>query len=191
MEENKEPIISQPTDEEQRNYVSLRDNDATIVRILGTKKTYKLRWVKKGQLVKLSRLLVHKGDTDNEDKKEEDILSMIIADSKLSCKAAAIYILDGYWKLLFLYPLLWRWFYYVKQYDDIQLKELLEEGKKKVRQNEFFIVTMSLIGAKATLMTMTAKEAEHTLQELSLVQQSQGVKNDSGSVKPDISSSDS
>ena len=191
MEENKEPIISQPTDEEQRNYVSLRDNDATIVRILGTKKTYKLRWVKKGQLVKLSRLLVHKGDTDNEDKKEEDILSMIIADSKQSCKAASRFIRDGYWKLLFLYPFLWRWFYYVKQYDDIQLKELLEEGKKKVRQTEFFIVTMSLIGAKATLMTMTAKEAEHTLQELSLVQQSQEAKNDSGSVKPDISSSDS
>ena len=129
MEENKEPIISQPTDEEQRDYVSLRDNDATVVRILGTKKTYKLRWVKKGQLVKLSRLLVHKGDTDNADKESEDVLNMIIADSKLACKASAIYILDGYWKLLFLYPFLWRWFYYVKQYDDIQLKELLEEGK--------------------------------------------------------------
>ena len=191
MEENKEPIISQPTDEEQRDYVSLRDNDATIVRILGTKKTYKLRWVKKGQLVKLSRLLVHKGDTDNADKENEDVLNMIIADSKLACKASAIYILDGYWKLLFLYSFLWRWFYYVKQYDDIQLKDLLEEGKKKVRQTEFFIVTMSLIGAKATLMTMTTKEAERTLQELSLVQQSQGVKKDNGSVKPDTSSSDS
>lgn len=191
MEENKEPIISQPTDEEQRDYVSLRDNDATIVRILGTKKTYKLRWVKKGQLVKLSRLLVHKGDTDNADKEIEDVLNMIIADSKLACKASAIYILDGYWKLLFLYPFLWRWFYYVKQYDDIQLKDLLEEGKKKVRQTEFFIVTMSLIGAKATLMTMTTKEAERTLQELSLVQQSQGAKKDNGFVKPDTSSSDS
>lgn len=191
MEENKEPIISQPTDEEQRDYVSLRDNDATVVRILGTKKTYKLRWVKKGQLVKLSRLLVHKGDTDNTDKESEDVLNMIIADSKLACKASAIYILDGYWKLLFLYPFLWRWFYYVKQYDDIQLKDLLEEGKKKVRQTEFFIVTMSLIGAKATLMTMTTKEAERTLQELSLVQQLQGAKKDNGSVKPDTSSSDS
>lgn len=191
MENNKEPKVTQPTDDEQREYVSVRDNDATIVGILGTKKKYKIRWIKKGQLVKLSRLLIHKGDTDNEDKENKDLLSMIIADSKLSCKAAAIYILDGYWKLLFLYPFLWRWFYYVKQYDDIQLKDLLEEGKKKVRQAEFFIVTMSLIGAKATLMTMTAKEAERTLQELSLVQQSMEAKKDNGSAKPDISSSDS
>lgn len=191
MENNKEPKVTQPTDDEQREYASVRDNDATIVGILGTKKKYKIRWIKKGQLVKLSRLLIHKGDTDNEDKENKDLLSMIIADSKLSCKAAAIYILDGYWKLLFLYPFLWRWFYYVKQYDDIQLKDLLEEGKKKVRQAEFFIVTMSLIGAKATLMTMTAKEAERTLQELSLVQQSMEAKKDNGSAKPDISSSDS
>lgn len=191
MENNKEPKVTQPTDDEQREYVSVRDNDATIVGILGTKKKYKIRWIKKGQLVKLSRLLIHKGDTDNEDKENKDLLSMIIADSKLSCKAAAIYILDGYWKLLFLYPFLWRWFYYVKQYDDIQLKDLLEEGKKKVRQAEFFIVTMSLIGAKATLMTMTAKEAERTLQELSLVQRSMEAKKDNGSAKPDISSSDS
>ena len=180
MEENKEPIISQPTDEEQRDYVSLRDNDATIVRILGTKKTYKLRWVKKGQLVKLSRLLVHKGDTDNADKESDDVLNMIIADSKLACKASAIYILDGYWKLLFLYPFLWRWFYYVKQYDDIQLKDLLEKGKKKVRQTEFFIVTMSLIGAKATLMTMRAKEVEAFLHAQDTEQRSQQQKSGNG-----------
>lgn len=177
----KEPKIEQPSIEEQRTYASLRDNDATVVEILGTKKKYKIRWLKNGQIDKLSRLLIRKKDTDDEDKKEEMALDSIVEDSKLSCKAAAIYILDGYWKLKFRYWFLWRWFYYIRQYDNVQLQGILEEGKKKVPLMPFLVATMSLTGAKATLMQMRTEEAERTLQELAMAQQQETGKQDSGS----------
>ena len=107
----KEPKVEQPSVESQRTYASLRDNDATVVTILGTKKKYRIRWLKNGQIDKLSRLLIRKGDTDNEDGEKDSPLDAVLEDSKLACKAAAIYILDGYWKIKFRYWYLWRWFY--------------------------------------------------------------------------------
>ena len=166
----KEPKIEQPSVESQRTYASMRDNDATVVGILGTKKTYKIRWLKNGQIERLSRLLIRKGATDDKDGGNDSSLDAVIEDSKLACKAAAIYILDGYWKLKFRYWYLWRWFYYIRQYDNVQLQELLEEGKKKVPLTQFLLTTMSLTGARATLMNMRTEEAEHTLQELASVQ---------------------
>lgn len=177
----KEPIIEQPSLESQRTYVSIRDNDATVVSILGTNKKYKIRWLKNGQIDRLSRLLIRKGDTDNEDGTNDSPLDTILDDSKLACKAAAIYILDGYWKLRFRYWYLWRWFYYVRQYDNVQLQGILDEGKKKVPLTQFLMSTMSLTGAKATLMNMRTEEAEHILQELASEQQQATGKQDSGS----------
>ena len=177
----KEPKIEQPSVQAQRTYASIRDNDATVVSVLGTNKKYKIRWLKNGQVDKLSRLLIRKADTDNEDGKKDNALDEVLEDSKLACKAAAIYVLDGYWKLKFKYWFLWRWFYYIRQYDNMQLQELLDTGKKKVPLGQFLMTTTSLIGARATLMNMRTEEAERTLQELAMEQQAAMEKRDSGS----------
>lgn len=58
------------------------------------------------------------------------MLDVISSDAKLSCKAAAIYTLNGLFKLHLCYWFRWRWFYYIRQYDDIQLQPILAEGKK-------------------------------------------------------------
>lgn len=166
----REPKIDQPDIKAQRIYASIRDNDATIVCIPGTRKKYKIKWLKNGQIEKLSRLLIRKADTDDRDGENDNALNQILEDNKLACKAAAIYILDGYWKLKFKYWFLWRWFYYIRQYDNSQLQGILDEGKKKVPLTQFFATTMSLTGARATLMTMRTEEAERTLQELATAQ---------------------
>ena len=116
------------------------------------------------------RLLIRKADTDDKDGQKDNVLDSVIEDSKLACKAAAIYILDGYWKLKFRYWFLWRWFYFIRQYDNVQLQEILDEGKKKVPLTQFLMTTTSLTGARATLMTMRTEEAERTLQELATAQ---------------------
>lgn len=174
----KEPDVRQPDIEQQKEYVSLRDNSATVVHI--RKKKYRLRWAKNGQISKLSKLLID-GKTEEEKPSMEEILADIESSAKLSCKAAAIYILDGYWRLKFRYWFLWRWFYYIRQYDDEDLKEVLEVGKKKVPLQQFCLTIMSLTEAKDTLMMMRTREAERILRELSTAQPSQEQKSDSGS----------
>lgn len=168
----KEPIIEQPSVESQMLYQSMVNNDADEVSILRTKKTYKIRWLKNGQLMKLGRLLLHKKDVDG---KTTGIsaLDEIIEDSKLACKAAAIFTLDGYWKIKFKYWLRWRWFYYIRQYDNIQLADLLETGKKKVPLGQYYRTITSLTAARDTLMIMRVTEVEAILQGQSMAQRSQ------------------
>ena len=181
MEDVNEQKIEQPTLDAQQLYLALINNDAEEVEILRTKKKYKIRWLKNGQLEKLTRLLLHKKTLDENTSTGSDVMDAILEDSKLACKAAAIIILDGYWKLKFRYWYLWRWFYYVRQYDNIQLDKILEVGKKKVPQMQFFRTIMSLTEARDSLMRMRAKEVEATLQELNMVARSQTESKDSGS----------
>lgn len=182
----KEPKIQQPTNEQQREYLSLRDNDPTEVHILGTKKKYKLYWLKQSQLEKLGRLVIHKSDTDNTD--SMDVLNEMIEDGRLACKTAAIFLLDGFFKMKLFYWFLWRWFYYVKEYSMMQLSEILIEGKKKVPLAQFFVITMSLTEAKDTLMMMTMREAERILREQNSEGSSQTGNSSNGSSSPSGSS---
>ena len=180
MKKNEEPVINQPSVEAQNEYLSLVNNDATEVAIPRTKKKYKIHWLKNGQLDKLTRLLMHKKDVESHATTGFDALDAILEDNKLACKAAAIYVLNGYWNMRFRYWWLWRWFYYFRQYDNLQLLPILEEGKKKIPLMQFFATTTSLIGAKGTLMNMRTTEAERTLQGLALERQSQTEKNGNG-----------
>lgn len=181
MERTKEPKIDQPTIDVQQLYLSLISNDAEEVEILRTKKKYKIRWLKNGQLEKLTRLLLHKKSIDENMTTGSEVMDAILEDTKLACKSAAIIILDGYWKLKFRYWFLWRWFYYVRQYDNIQLYNILEVGKKKVPLQQFYGTITSLTGVKDTLMRMRKEEVETILQEQSLAAHLQTENNGSGS----------
>ena len=181
MKKEEEEKVEQPSLDAQQIYLSLISNDAEEVGILRTKKKYKIRWLKNGQLEKLSRLLLHKKTIDEKTTTGSDVMDAILEDNRLACKAAAIIILDGYWKIKFRYWWLWRWFYYVRQYDNIQLHDILEVGKKKVPLNQFFATIMSLTEAKDSLMRMRAKEVEAILQGQSLVERLQTENNASGS----------
>lgn len=180
MEENEEIRIDQPKFDAQQLYLSLINNDATEVGILRTKKKYKIRWLKNGQIEKLTRLLMHKKTIDDDKTSGSAVMDTILEDAKLACKAAAIIILDGYWKLKFRYWFLWRWFYYVKQYDNIQLESILEVGKKKVPQMQFYRTIMCLTEAKDSLMRMRTEEVEAILREQSTAEHSQTGSRSSG-----------
>ena len=194
----KEPDVRQPSASGQRTYQSLRDNDATLVYV--RKKHYKIRWLKAGQMAKLGRLLMNKkrydlpSNSQNPEGTEEvdsgNVLEKFLYDQKLACKAAAIFILDGFWKMKMRYWFLWRWFYYIRQYDCQDLEQLISEGKKKVPVEQFLSVTMYLIGAKDTLMMMRTEEAERILRELTSEASTASPKGSGDSATPNTSSSD-
>jgi len=175
----KEPEVKQPSVEEQREYLSLYDNTPTVVSVLGTKKKYKIYWIKNVQIEYLTRLLIRKGDTDDKDV-EKDAFDKILEDTKIGCKAAAISVLNGYWKLKFYYWFLWRWMYYIRQYDNAQLQPLLEEMKKKIPLTQFLMLTMCLTGVKGSLMSMRTEEVERIVHEHVSVQEAQTEKSDNG-----------
>lgn len=132
----------------------------TIVKIPRTKKVYKVRTLTNNQLEDIARLLFR----DGEQKTTEET---IIRDTKIAAKAAAIYLTSGFWKRKLTYWFRWRWFYYIRQYDNSQLQPIISAGFGSTPYIDF-LKTMSLLAnQKDTQMRMTVKEAEKILQELS------------------------
>ena len=139
---------SRPTTEQERELNNLMENKPTEVFIKDTKTSYKIYTPHKATMRKIS-------DIANEDGN----------DDKLSCKVVAAIVLRGFFRTKLFYWFLWRWFYYVKEYDDYQLQDIIAENKKKVPLMNFLVNTMLVTGTRDTMMTMTKKEAERIRQE--------------------------
>lgn len=141
--------IEMPSIEDEQLLNDVMEDSVDEAEIKGTGKKYKIGWMKKGTLRKISSVALEKGKDDT-----------------LSAKTAALIILNNYWKIKFFYPVLWRWFFYIKEYTDDQLAEILAVGKKKVPYIAFLTNTILVTGMRDTIMTMTKEEAERIRQGL-------------------------
>lgn len=137
--------ISQVNDEQQEKLNAVVENSVDVVTVRN--KRYKIRWMRNCTIRKVTDIML----------KEHGHESMV------NCKCAAAMVLNGYWSIKLRWWYLWRWFYYVKQYRDSELTELIEVGKKKVDVESYYLTTTYLTAMKDTMMAMTRKEVEHFL----------------------------
>lgn len=79
---------------------------------------------------------------------------------KRHAKIAAIIVLNNLWLLKVWYWALWRWYYYVKDIDVVEVLGLLDAAKKKVQHEAFYLTIILSTGITDLMMTMTAKEAK-------------------------------
>ena len=84
-------------------------------------------------------------------------------DLSVPCKCAAAIRLNGYWKIKLFWWVTWRWYYYVRQYRNDEIEELIETGKKKVPLKSYLKNTILLTAMKDTIMQMSTEEAENIL----------------------------
>ena len=157
--------INQPTPEQQDDLNDVIRNSTDEVLIPGTKKKYKIGWTRWGARRKITEII--------QSKKPDDELLFLH-------KIAACIILGGYWRIKIFFPFLWRWLAYIKQYNEAQLSPVIEMGKKKVHAESFYLPTISVIGMKDLMMTMTKKEAESILREQTSAQATPPEKKDNG-----------
>lgn len=145
--------MEQPDITTQEKLNDILEDGKDVVEIRGKK--FSIGWIKKGVIRKLS-------DTILACKKEDE----------LSARCASLVLLNGYWKIFFFHWIYWRYLW--RKYSDEELLEIFMVAKKKVdsQTRAYFTNTIYLIGMKDTMMTMTRKEAERTLQELRQVQPS-------------------
>lgn len=151
-------IMEQPNNATQAKLNDILEDGKDVVELRGKK--YSIGWIKKGIIRKLTNTIL---TCEKED--------------ELSAKCASLVLLNNYWKVLFFHPIYWRYLW--RKYSDEELLEIFLVAKKKVdsQTRAYFTNTIYLIGMKDTIMTMTKKEAERTLQELRQVQPSPTEKN--------------
>jgi hypothetical protein len=142
--------IKQPSAAARALLDDVVSDSADDVCIAGTKKVYRIRWMKWGTRRKITQIMQSREFSD---------------EWLFIYKVTACVILNGYWRIKFLFPLLWRWLAYVRQYNEDQLAPVIEMGKKKVPVNNYYLSTISAIGMTDLMMTMTKAEADRILHE--------------------------
>ncbi len=136
----------QPNIDAQNELNSIIENLPDFVRV--RKKTYKIKWLHPVTIRKINQIILKEGN-----------------DNRTSHQAASCIILNNFFKLKFIYPFLWRWFYYIKQYTEADLTEVIAVGKKKIPLQSYYVNTILMTDMKDTTMAMTKKEAYSIRQE--------------------------
>ena len=142
--------IKEATREDEKLQMSVRQNWAEEVEVRGRK--FKVRWMHPATTEWITTLMLRDGN-----------------DRKVIAQAAALIVLNGFWKSHLFYWLVWRWFYYVRQYNASELEPVIQTAQKKTQQEvamAYLNDTMLLTALKDTAKQMTKEEAERTLQEL-------------------------
>ena len=145
-----EKIIREASAEDEKALLAVTGNSADIVYVRGHK--YKIKWLHPAIGDWVSALMSKDGN-----------------DSKILSQSAALIVLNGFWRCHMFYWLLWRWFYYIRQYNAMELTPLFEMAQKKTAQQEapaYLNATILLTALSTTRKQMTKAEAERTLREL-------------------------
>lgn len=121
-------------------------------------KIFKVKGIKRGTLRFITNIMVNTA-------------TGLRQESTISCKVAAAVCLNNFFKLRLLHWFLWRWFYYIREYSDLELLPLVEFAKKKVELQEYLMITTLSIVLRDTQMMMTREEVSRMHREQALEQQ--------------------
>lgn len=146
-----------PSFDDEKVLDSILDNSEDEIAVRGKK--WKMRWVRFSARRKITNIMLN----------EEE-------GPKAICKCVAALRCNGFFKMKFMYWILWRWYYYVKEYSESELLPYVQMCKKKVLLPEYYVVTTYLIEMRDTIMAQTTKEVNRTLQEHLLERQIQSRK---------------
>lgn len=87
-------------------------------------------------------------------------------EQQVTCKVAAALVLNNFFLLKLFHWFLWRWYFYIKEYSDKDLKMVIEEGKKKVELDSYYMNMILVIGLRDTIQAMTREEVSRFHREL-------------------------
>lgn len=136
-----EKHIEQPAVDLQQLVDKIIEAAPTTVEFLGKKRT--IDWFHKGT----RRKFTHIATTEKDEEKR-------------NVKLCAVVLLNGFFMLRFCYAIYWRWLYYIKDPDPVEVLKLLDACKKKIPSTASSLVTILSTGMSDLMMNATRKEAQ-------------------------------
>lgn len=135
--------VEQPSEELRKKLDEVINATPEEIEFRG--KTIKIGWLHNHTIRKFSHIMVSESDP-----------------VKRNTKLCTIILLNNIFKIFFFYWILWRWNYYVRDLDSVDILKVLDVAKKKVPQEPFYLATALAIGMTDLMMMMTKKEALHS-----------------------------
>lgn len=135
--------LKQPSEELQRTLDLVLEAEPEKVVFMGKKRS--IGWMKKGTMRKFSHVAVQEKN-----------------EWKRNVKLCAVVLLNGCFKLKLLYWAYWRWLYYVKDPDAVEVLRIVDAAKKKIPLEAFSLITILATVMTDLMMGMTKKEVKAT-----------------------------
>lgn len=156
--------MKQTNIQERKRYAEVVDDIPTPVQIPNTKKTVYLCGLKPYTLERLTGLW---RDRDLNAIPDDTVstLKSIRSDSYFTIKAAILFVLNDYWKIIFFFRIMVWWWSKVLGYTEEQIAPIIVEGKKKVPLTAHWKNMVYLTDMRTDRIKMTKKEAEQYLLE--------------------------
>ncbi len=162
--------MNRPDIAAKEGYQSIVENRATIVTIPGTKKTYKLRWIKPYTMERITRVWIERDLASARLEDGADVLKDLAKEPYFAFKEAALMILNHDIKIRLFYGILWR--HLARKYSENQIAPLIAEGKKKLPLMAHYENMVYLMGMRTDMVKMTKMEAEqYQAERLSVAKQ--------------------
>lgn len=150
MAKKEKRVINEATTADEKLLKSVTRNEADAVYVRGRK--FKIRWMHPNTCDWITCLMLKEGN-----------------DNKVIAQSAALIRLNGFWKSHLFYCFVWRWYYYIRQYNARELTPIIEMAQKKTAQEgkeAYFTATILLTALMDSKKQMTKEEAERTLRAL-------------------------
>lgn len=146
--------IKQPTLEIQQALDDILTREPSIVKVNGKKR--RIHWLHNGTVRKFSHIMVSKKDQDNEWKRNVKLCSCILLNKK---NGLLTWFLLKCW-----FGVLWRWLYYVKDIDQVEILGVLDASKKKIQSEPLALATILSTEMMDTMMMMAQHEVGRAVQ---------------------------
>lgn len=158
--------VTQPSLPDEQELLRIWEAEKDVVTIRGRK--FNLAMLNGHARIRLTKILMSRNG------KEEAV----------TCKCLAAARLNGYFRIKLFYWLVWRWYYYIRQYNEDELEDAIALIKKKVPAQSYFGNIISLTEIRATMMQMNREEVYRTLRERLSDSPGSSAKNSPGSPAP-------
>lgn len=150
--------MEQPDKTARKEYLADVLDIPTEITIPGTKRKVRLSGLKPYTLERLT-LLWQERDANITEQSSDTLKSMCI-DPYFSVKQAVLFVLNSYWKIRLLYPVMWRMWAKWRGYTEEQMLPIITEGKKKIPLTAHWTNMVFSVDMRTDWMNLTKKEAE-------------------------------
>lgn len=138
---NKKGKVEQPSKDLKEMLSDLMTQEPEVIEVRGKK--YRIGWLKKYTMLKMSRIVLKE---KNPWKQSVKACTCVLLNKKGGLRTR--------FNLKFRYPLLWRWLYYVKDIDQVEVMQILEASKKKVQSTPLALATILVTEMTETMLMM-------------------------------------
>lgn len=155
---------SEVTFNAQRELEEILSNLPEEITIPNTRKRVKVSGIKPYTLERLTQVWLERDASMPEN--GGDVLKSMCKEPYFTIKEACLFVLNGYWKIKFFYPIMWRWWAYIREFTESQMMPIIQAGKKKIPLTEHWTNMAYSVDMRMDWKKMTQKEAEQYRAEL-------------------------